>query len=185
MNRIAQLDLDRATGKTKQLLELVQTEIEVVPNLFRVLGVSPAALEGYLNFGEALVEGSLTSKIREQIALVVAECNMCSYCLSEHTYLGAKVGLTEKDIADARHAKAAIRKTDAILKLARSIVVQRGEVSDGDLDAARNSGMSDSEIVETVANVVLNIFGSYVAHIARMVVDFPKVLPGDGYHHVP
>jgi hypothetical protein len=36
-----------------------------------------------------------------------------------------------------------------------------------------------------VANVVLNIFGSYVAHIARTVVDFPKVLPGDGYYHAP
>ena len=96
MNRIAQLDLDRATGKTKQPLELVQTEVEVVPNLFRVLGVSPAALEGYLNFVEALVEGSLTSKIREQIALVVAECNMCSYCLSEHTFIGVKVASQRK-----------------------------------------------------------------------------------------
>jgi len=185
MNRIAQLDLDRATGKTKQLLELMQTGVEVVPDLFRVLGVSPASLEGYLNFGEALVEGSLTSKIREQIALVVAECNMCSYCLREHTVIGVKVGLTEKDIADARHAKAAIRKTDAILKLARSIVVLRGEVSDADLNAARTSGVSDGEIVETVANVVLNIFSNYVAHIARTVVDFPEVLPGNGNNYTP
>jgi uncharacterized peroxidase-related enzyme len=181
MNRIAQLDPDRATGKTKQLFELVQTEVEAVPNLFRVLGVSPAALEGYLNLAEALAEGGLTSKIREQIALVVAECNMCSYGLSEHTFIGFKVGLTEKDIADARHAKAAIRKTDAMLKLVRSIVVQRGEVSDADLDAARSSGMSDAEIIETVANVVLNIFGNYVTHIARTVVDFPEVLPGNGH----
>ena len=178
MHRIAQLDPDRATGKTKQLFELVQSDVDGVPNLFRVLGVSPAALEGYLNFGEALAEGSLTSKIRAQIALVVAECNMCRYCVSEHTFIGASVGLTEKDIADARHAKAAIRKTDAILKLARSIVVLRGEVSDADLNGARTSGVSDGEIVETVANVVLNIFGNYVTHIARTVVDFPEVLPG-------
>jgi uncharacterized peroxidase-related enzyme len=183
MNRIAQLDPDQATGKTKQLFELVQTELRGVPNLFRVLGVSPAALESYINFDGALAEGSLNAKIREQIALVVAECNMCSYCLSEHTLIGAKVGLTEKDIADARHAKAAIRKTDAILKLARSIVVQRGEVSDADLNAARTCGMSDGEIVETVANVVLNIFANYVTHIARTVVDFPEVLPGNGHNH--
>jgi len=178
MHRIATLDPDRATGKTKQLFELMRGDVDGVPNLFKVLGVSPAALEGYLNFGEALAEGSLTSKIRAQIALVVAECNMCGYCLSEHTFIAASVGLTEKDIADARHAKAAIRKTDAILKLARSIVVLRGEVSDADLKGARTSGVSDGEIVETVANVVLNIFGNYVTHIARTVVDFPEVLPG-------
>ena len=86
----------------------------------------------YLNFAEALACGSLSSKIREQIALAVAEGNMCTYCLSAHTFIGGKVGLTEKDNADARPARAAAQKTDAILKLARSLVVQRGEVNDAE-----------------------------------------------------
>src|ERR1700726_4578385 len=67
MNRITQLDPVQATGKTKQLFEAVQTKLGVVPNLFRILGVSPAALQGYLDFNDALATGSLNSKIREQI----------------------------------------------------------------------------------------------------------------------
>jgi uncharacterized peroxidase-related enzyme len=180
MNRIAQLDPVQATGKTKQLFEAVQTKLGVVPNLLRVLGVSPAALEGYLNLNEALAAGSLNARIREQIALVVAEGNMCTYCLSAHTYIGGKVGLTEKDIAEARHARAASEKTDAILKLARSLVVQRGELNDADLEQARAAGLTDADIVETVANVALNIFTNYVNHVARTVVDFPEVKLGNG-----
>jgi uncharacterized peroxidase-related enzyme len=180
MNRITQLDPVRATGKTKQLFEAVQIKLGVVPNLFRVLGVAPAALEGYLNFAEALTCGSLSSKIREQIALAVAEGNMCTYCLSAHTFIGGKVGLTEKDIADARLARAAAQKTDAILKLARSLVVQRGEINDADLEQARTCGLTDGDIVETVANVALNIFTNYMNHVARTVVDFPEVKPGNG-----
>jgi uncharacterized peroxidase-related enzyme len=180
MNRIIQLDPVQATGKTKQLFEAVQKKLGVVPNLFRVLGVSPAALEGYLNFSEALAAGNFKSKIREQIALVVAEGNMCTYCLSAHTFIGGKVGLTEKDIADARHARAAAQKIDAILKLARNLVVQRGEVHDADLEQALASGLTDGDIVETVANVALNIFTNYVNHVARTVVDFPEVKPGNG-----
>ena len=180
MNRITPLDPAQAAGRTKQLFELVKTRLGVVPNLFRVLGVSPAALEGYLNFGDALADGILNSKIREQIALVVAEGNMCSYCLSAHTFIGAKVGLTEKDIVDARHSKAATQKTDAVLKLARGVVVQRGEINDADLEQARIAGLSDSDIIETVANVALNIFTNYVNHIARTTVDFPEVRPGNG-----
>ena len=149
-----------------------------VPNLFRVLGNSPAALEGYLNFNGALAAGDFDVKIREQIALTVAESNLCSYCLSAHTFTGEKVGLTEKDIADAIHATSTIGRLDAILKLARSIVVQRGEVSDSDLEGARICGLTDSEIVETVANVVLNILTNYVNHVARTLVDFPEVRPG-------
>jgi uncharacterized peroxidase-related enzyme len=180
VNRITQLDPAQATGKTKQLFDGVQGKLGIVPNLFRVLGTAPAALEGYLNFSGALAGGSLNAKVREQIALAVAESNMCGYCLSAHTFIGGQVGLTEKDIADARHAHAAVEKTDAILKLARGIVVQRGELSDADLKQAHASGLTDGEIVETVANVVLNILTNYVNHVARTVVDFPEVKPGNG-----
>jgi len=180
MTRMTQLDPVQATGKTKQLFEAVQNKLGVVPNLFRILGVSPAALQGYLDFNDALATGSLNSKIREQISLVVAEGNMCTYCLSAHTFIAGKVGLSEKDIADARHARAATQKIDAVLKLARNLVVQRGEVNDADLERARASGLTDGDILETVANVALNIFTNYVNHVARTVVDFPEVKPGNG-----
>ena len=180
MNRITQLDPTLATGKTKQLFDAVQSKLGAVPNLFRVLGTAPVALEGYLDFSSALAGGSLNAKVREQIALAVAEGNMCGYCLSAHTFIGARVGLTDKDIAGARHANATTEKTDAILKLARSIVVQRGEVSDAELKQARAAGLTDGDIVETVANVAVNIFTNYVNHVARTVVDFPEVKPGKG-----
>ena len=75
-------------------------------------------------------------------------------------------------------AIAATAKTEAILKLARDIVVQRGEVSDADLEQARACGLTDGEIVETVANVALNILTNYVNHVARTVVDFAEVRAG-------
>jgi len=178
MNRIAQLDPAQATGKTKQLFDNVHAKLGVVPNLFRVLGNAPAALEGYLTFSGALAGGSLNASVREQIALTVAESNMCSYCLSAHTHLGAKIGLTQNEIVGAIHAAAVTAKTDSVLKLARSIVVQRGEVSDSDLERARSCGLTDGEIVETIANVALTIFTNYVNHVARTLVDFPEVKPG-------
>lgn len=181
MNRIAQLDPAQVKGKTKQLFDGVQAKLGFVPNLFRVLGNSPAALEGYLNFSGALASGVLNAQTREQIALAVAEVNYCGYCLSAHAYIGGKAGLNDKQIADARHAAAASERTDAILKLARSVIVQRGEVSDADFKAARTAGLGDAEIVETVANVSLNILTNYLNHVARTVVDFPEVKPGNGH----
>ena len=179
VNRITQLDPTRATGKVKQLFDEVQARIGAVPNVFRVLGNAPAALKGYLNFDGALAGGSFNKKIREQIALAVAESNLCGYCLSAHTFIGGRAGLTKKEIADAGRAVAATAKTEAILKLARDIVVQRGEVSDADLEHARASGLTDGEIVETVANVALNILTNYVNHVACTVVDFVEVKLGE------
>jgi AhpD family alkylhydroperoxidase len=115
VNRIPPLDPANASGKNKQLFAEVQTRFGGVPNVFRVLGNAPAALDGYLNFSAALAAGTLDVKVREQIALAVAESNLCGYCLSAHTFISGKVGLTKKDIADAIHATAAAGKTDAIL----------------------------------------------------------------------
>lgn len=177
-NRLQQLDPDRTRGTTRQLFDDVRGKFGGVPNLFRVLGNSPAALEGYLKFSAVLATGTFDAGIREQIALAVAASNLCVYCLSAHTLLARGIGLTEQNIGDAGRATAATDKTDAILKLARSIVVQRGEVSDSDLQRAREAGLTDGEIVETVANVVLNIFTNYINHVARTIVDFPLVKPG-------
>ncbi len=180
MNRITHLDPETATGATKQLFDGVKSKLGVVPNLMRVMGNAPAALSSYLNFGAALAEGSFDAKLREQIALAVAESNQCGYCLSAHTFIGGRLGLTEQDVAAARQANASNPATDAILKLARSIVVLRGEIDDADFDRAHAAGLTDGDIIETVANVAVNIFSNYVNHIARTTVDFPEVKPGNG-----
>jgi uncharacterized peroxidase-related enzyme len=175
MNHIAQLDPQTTTGPAKTLFDGVQGKLGVVPNLIRVLGNAPAALKGYLNFGAALGDGILSPKVRELIALAVAETNQCAYCLSAHSFIGGKLGLTQQDLVDARQANAADPRTDAILKLAQSIVVQRGELGATGLELARKAGLTDGEIVETVAHVALNIFSNYINHIAGTVIDFPEV----------
>lgn len=178
MNRIAQLDPATTTGKTKVLFDGVQAKLGIVPNLFRVLGNSSAALEGYLNLSGALAGGVLDAKVREQIALAVAEINDCTYCRSAHTYIGGMVGLSGREIAAARKAAAPDARTEAILNLARNVVVQRGELSESEFKAARAAQLTDPEIVETVANVALNILTNYVNHVAQTVVDFPEVKAG-------
>ena len=178
LNRISPLDPVKATGRIKQILDDMQAKLGVVPTLFRVLANAQTALEAYVKFNAALADGTFDAKVREQIGLTVAESNLSGYCLSAHVFIGGKIGLTKEEITDAARATSANAKTDAILKLARSIIVRRAEISDSDLDSARNAGLTDGEIVETVANVVLNIFMNYLDHVARTVVDFPPVSSG-------
>jgi len=177
-NRISPLDPKSETGKTKQMVDDMRARFGFVLNLFRVLGNAPAALEAYFNFSSALQTGTLDAKVQEQIGLAVAESNLRDYCLAAHVILGRKAGLNEDEIADAIRAKAVNTKTDAIMKLARGIIVERGEISDLELARARAAGLTDGEIVEIVANVVLNIFMNYLDHVARTVVDFPDVNRG-------
>jgi uncharacterized peroxidase-related enzyme len=172
--RIPPVNPERVSAVIGRLFTEIRAKFSLVPNLFRVLANAPVALEGFMSLGAALARGALDEKTRQQLAIAIAESNLCAYCLSAHTTAAAKIGLTQAEIDDAIRARAADARTDAILKLARCIVVQRGELSDRDLALARTGGLSDSEIVETVANIALNIFENYMSHIARVPVDFPQ-----------
>ena len=47
-------------------------------------------------------------------------------------------------------------------------------LSDEDIAAARVAGLTEPDIVETVANVVANIFTNYLNHVANTDIDFPE-----------
>jgi AhpD family alkylhydroperoxidase len=82
--------------------------------MFRVIALSPAALEGFLGLNGALSK-TLDVRTRERIAIAIAETNGCDYCLSAHTYLGLNLAkITAEDATLAREgsstdAKAAAR----------------------------------------------------------------------------
>ena len=175
MQRINQIDPTTATGKQKELLDAVKAKVGRVPNLMKTFATSPAALEAYLSFSGALGDGLLNAKLREQIALTVAEANACEYCLSAHTAIGKMVGLNESEIVSGRRASSADSTTNAALTFAHQIVVKRGQVDDADVAGVRAAGFGDGEITEIVSNVALNIFTNYFNHVAQTVVDFPKV----------
>jgi uncharacterized peroxidase-related enzyme len=175
--RVPPIDPARVSGAIGRLFAEIRAKFSLVPNLFRVLANAPVALEGFMSLDAALAGGALAEKTREQLALAVAESNLCAYCVSAHKAMGAKVGLSRDEVEDAIRARAADARTDAILKLARSIVVQRGELTDADLACARAAGLSDGDVVETVANVALNIFENYMSHVARVPIDFSKQEP--------
>jgi len=174
---IANITLDEATGTTKEMLTGAKAAIGMVPNLFGVFAQSPAVLGAYLGLTKALSAGVLTAKQREQIALAVAEANRCSYCLSAHTLMGKGAGLSADEVSASRHGHSSDSATDAILKLATTLVKTRGQVGPDELQAARDGGLSDAQIVEVVAHVSLNILTNYTNNLAGTEIDFPVVHP--------
>ncbi len=175
MPRLKAIETAEAEPKAKALLEGVQKKLGMTPNLMRTMANSPAVLEAYLGLGNALGKGTLSPKLREQIALTVGELNGCQNCLSAHSALGKMVGLGDEEIADSRRGVSPHRKTEAVLQFARKVVSERGWVGDDDVASLRAAGTSDAEIAEVVAHVAVNIFSNYFNHVADTQVDFPQV----------
>jgi uncharacterized peroxidase-related enzyme len=174
MSRIPAIDPADATGTAAELLAAVQASLGTTPNMTRVMATAPAVLDGYLALSAALGKGRLNAGTRERIAVAVADANDCDYCLAAHSYLGTNVAkLSNDEVSAARRFRSTDPKTDAILRLARDVVSDLGAVSDDALAAARDAGITDSEILETVAHVALNYFTNAVNRLAQTDVDFP------------
>ncbi len=175
MSRLTQITDENASPKAAELFGAIKSKIGMVPNLYRVLGNEPSVLAATLGFGDALGQGTLDAATREAIALAVAGANTCDYCASAHTAISKGLKVDDAEISSRLNGKSADAKVQAILTFAVAVVEKRGFVSDEDLAAARNAGLTEGEIIETVGNVVANILTNYVNHIAQTDIDFPVV----------
>lgn len=177
MSRLPVQSVESATGSNKDIFNAFQKALGTVPNLVKVMANSPNVLQGYAQFNGALSGGKLSPKIREQIALLTAESNACSYCLSAHSVLGKMVGLNQAQVDAARSAQSDDPKTAAALNFAQAIIDTRGNVGPSAVTKVRAAGFSDAEIAEILAHVALNYFTNFFNVAFDVEVDFPKVEP--------
>jgi uncharacterized peroxidase-related enzyme len=166
--------VDAATGAK---LDAIEKKLGVLPNMFRTFANAPVTLDAYLQLSELAGRSRLDARARERIALVVGESNDCGYCVAAHSVIGASVGLTAAQVAQARHGQAEGPRDAALLQLARRIVETRGHVPTTELDAFKAAGFDDGAILEVLLVVMLNVFTNYTNHIARTDLDFPEAAP--------
>lgn len=175
MSRIPALDADSATGDARRLLDAVTSQLGVVPNFLRVLANSPKALEGFLGLYGAAAGFSLDKATQERIALAIAESNACQYCVSAHTAIGRRAGLSNEEMLLNRQGSSGEAKPAAAVALARALNDNLGDITAAELEAARAAGLSAGEIVETIAVVALNLYTNLIGKATQLDIDFPKV----------
>jgi uncharacterized peroxidase-related enzyme len=153
----------------------VKRKLGMVPNLHATFAVAPAVLDAYLAYSDTLATGRLSATQREIIALTVGQANQCQYCLSAHTMIGKNLGLSDRQVEDARRGRSGEPLDNAIAVFASILVAKDGIITDDELEGARRAGLDDELLLEILANVALNILTNYANHLAQTDIDFPVV----------
>ncbi len=70
-----------ATGEVKQVYDMAEGALGMLPNVFQALSLRPALLSGTVNMVGALMlqEGALPRAQKEMIAVVGSAANRCKY----------------------------------------------------------------------------------------------------------
>jgi uncharacterized peroxidase-related enzyme len=175
MSRITIPSRDAAPTGSQPILDAVDKQLGVVPNLFRLVSISPAALAGMTSLSACLSK-TLDVQTRERIAIATAQVNGCDYCLSAHTYLGLNLAkIAPEEVALNRKGASGDPKADAAVRFAMKVAQNRGKVSDADISAVKLAGFSEAQVIEIVAVVAENFLTNLINNVAETTIDFPVV----------
>lgn len=175
MAHVTLVDPASSSAAVKPTLDKINGAFGVVPNMFKAVANSPAALNSMWGSFEALGGGTLGARLGEEIAVAIANANNCEYCLAAHTALGRKAGASGEDMAAAQVGKSSNPRTQAALTFALKVVRDRASITDADVATLKAAGFDDEGIVEIIAHVALNLFTNYVNVALNVPVDFPGV----------
>ena len=175
MPRIAPVSDTGASQEEAQALGAITAAWGAVPQLGRVIARSHPLTRALLAFDRELRRGRFTGVHAEMLAIAVANENRCPYCLAAHTAAARALGLDDRGAGDARTGVADDAKIEAALAFAQAVVRTRGRVADQEIDAVRNAGWADGDIVELVGHVIASTLTNYLHHLSGVPVDFPAV----------
>lgn len=147
--------VDETGAKSDELArayERIRAERGRLSNIMRSQSLHPAAMQAHMDLYMAVMfqRSTLNREERELIAVVVSAANACAYCVSHHS---AALMAYWKDEERVRAAAEDHRSLDlpprarAMIEYAGALTRTPGAVTEQHVQALRDQGMSDEEIL--------------------------------------
>ncbi len=124
-------------------------------------------------------ESPLTPAERELIATHVSHRNNCTFCMSSHAAAARELYEDKREIVDCvignKDTDLLSPKMKALLIIAGKVQENGKNVSQKDIDEARNNGAGDRDIHDTVLiAATFSLFNRYVDGLATLTPTDPK-----------
>ncbi len=174
MPRLKTVKPEEAPAAVKAIYDDLIAKSGKVVNIFQGMGNSAAGLQAYLSMAGTLAQGTLAPEDREAVYLAVSQQNGCHYCVSAHTFIAKnKVGLSDEEIMAVRTFQSPDAKRQALLAFVKRVIETKGFVEDSEVEAVRQAGYDDGQIVEAVAYIGLATYSNLFNAVYDTPLDFP------------
>jgi uncharacterized peroxidase-related enzyme len=175
MSRIPTPAVESAAGATAEVFAQIKKAAGKVPNTFAAIGAhGTAALKVMLQADAVLAAGTLSKQDQETIKLAVSAAAGCHYCEAAHSLLAKLSGLKPDVLRQIRAGQpTGDAKRDALVRLVRSLVLTRGEISADEFRAIKAAGYTDAQLVEISLALAVITFTNVFNRINDTTLDFP------------
>jgi uncharacterized peroxidase-related enzyme len=175
-NGLRLVEEDEATGLVAVLYEEIKRDMMVpeVPNIFKALATSPAALAiEWAKFKTLYEHSTLPQSLLAMILYAIAEQNNCEYCSASHELTCRTLGIDEetlhKLVNDLPHLTP--ERIRATIQFALKVARSPKALARDDYDALREQGVSDEELVEIIHLAAMASAGDVLADALKIEVD--------------
>ena len=181
---IKTIPFDAASGRLKELYKRVTGPNNNVDNIMMMHSLRPHSMEGHMAIYKAVLhhrDNEIPKWFLEVLGVWVSSLNQCAYCV-EHHFAGMKRLLRDDTRADA--IRGAIEARDiaamplddaqkAAVVYARKLSEAPADMREGDVEAMRDAGWSDGQMLE------INQVVAYFAYANRTVLGLGCSTEGD------
>lgn len=165
-----------APESSGKILERIRSCLGWVPDVFGVAAHSPAVLESCWHQAEAGVRMKLSRRLREAVAVRVAELNGSRHRVPPQAAAHWISGTCDEEIKEFRAGRSNVAKEQAILALVTKVIKNQGHHAGFVVQAARQLGVSDEEIVEVITLITFHTWMAYISGVANSELDLPAVI---------
>ncbi|MCF6239493.1 MAG: peroxidase-related enzyme [Candidatus Marinimicrobia bacterium] len=163
MPRIATINEQNASEQVSAIFSEIEQAFGRVPNLFRTYAYHPPLLQAnWHKVKRVMMEGTLSRKTKEAIAVLVSKDNGCKYCVAAHEGALNAIGVSPEEVQiienDLNRADFN-QKEMALIKLARKANSEPLRGTDDEFAELRQLEASDTEIVEALG--VMELFTAF------------------------
>ncbi|WP_170144417.1 carboxymuconolactone decarboxylase family protein [Dichotomicrobium thermohalophilum] len=152
-----------------------------VPNLYRVLAKSPAALRAFVEMKEALdADGHLSPAEQALVALEVSVQTDCSYCESVFVGRARELGVEDqaiKSICSGETPPAGSRQ--GLILATRRITQTHGRLGRHEIVEFEEQGLDAAKLLEIITIVSAYTLATYTNNLMRTRIDPEFRLPPD------
>lgn len=173
ISRFGHVELADMPEDIRERLAPIAEKSGFVPNVFRALGRRPRELRAVLDYHDALMDSDegLSRAERELIVVATSAANSCTYCVVAH---GAILRIRTKDpqiadrVASNPYSVELTPRQRAIVDLSLIVATSSEQLTEADLDSAREAGLTDEEIWDVGAITAMFAMSNRLAHLGAI-----------------
>lgn len=180
-NTIELVDEDEATGRAAETYREIQAAREgdleedlCLSKLWQLYGNDPDLLAVvWQHMCWTYNEGSVPFELKSKISLVVASTLECEGCRFYHESALSELGVDDDEIDAIEDGDADgpgfSPLEEVVLKFSQKAAENPHAIDDADLEALRDLGFSEQELLEIVDCIALHVYTAYIQGIAGIV----------------